>query len=81
MYAIFCTVVDSKCAFSIFYRLAPNVLSLSNKGQSSPPTYETVPGTYEEIPATSRREVKGHYKYTQNEAYVTATMSESGHGN
>ena len=62
-------------------RSVSNDTALSDKGQSSPPTYETVPGTYEEIPATSCREVKGQYEYTQNQAYATTTMSESGRGN
>ena len=67
--------------FLILCRSVTNDTALSNKDQSSPSTYETVPGTYEEIPATSRREVKGYYEYTQNQAYVTTTMSESGRGN
>ena len=62
-------------------RSVSNDMALSDKDQSLPPTYETVPGTYEEVPATSRRGVKGQYEYTQNQAYATTTMSESGHGN
>ena len=65
----------------LVFRSVSNDLSLSDKGQSAATTYETVPGTYEEIPASSSKEVKGHYEYTQNEAYATTTMSESGRGN
>ena len=70
------------CSSSLMYvcRSVSNDTALSDKDQSLPPTYETVPGTYEEIPATSRRGVK-HYEYTQNQAYATTTMSESGRGN
>ena len=67
--------------FIFVYRSISNDLSLADKGQSAATTYETVPGTYEDISASSSREVKGHYEYTQNEAYETTTMSESGHGN
>ena len=65
----------------LFYRSVSNDMPLSDQGQSSAPTYETIPGTYEEIPATATRKVKIDYEYTQNEAYVTTTVSESRRGN
>ena len=67
--------------FILMYRSVSNDLSRSDKGQSAAATYETVSGTYEEISASSSRDVKGQYEYTENEAYATTTMSDSGCGN
>ena len=65
-----------------FCRSVPNYLSLPDRRQSSSHTNETMSNMYEEVdPASPSREVKGDYEYTQNQAYATTTMLESGHGN
>ena len=48
--------------YSFFIRSVSIDLSLSDKGQSSAPTYEMVPGTFEEITVLSSREVREQYE-------------------
>ncbi len=48
-------------------------IPLSDLGQSSAPTYETM--DYEEIPAAVK--VKGDCPYTQNEAYQTVSGQDN----
>ena len=70
------TLSIAKAFFKAFFhshtythRLVPQSIPLSDWGQNSAPTYETVSGNYEEIPAA----VKVNYAYTQNEAYLTVS--------
>ncbi len=56
-------------------RSVPQTIPLSEKGQSSVPTYKTVPDHYEEIPAAVK--VKSDYAYTQNEAYQTVSGDDN----
>ena len=52
-------------------RSVPQSIPLSDQGQSSALTYETVPGNYEDISSTVK--VKSDSSYTQNEAYLTVS--------
>ena len=53
------------------FRSVPQSVPLSNLGQDTVPSYETISSNYEEIPAAMK--VKGDCTLTQNEAYLTVT--------